>query len=250
MSLSLDGSTQYLTQALPPVLDYPFTVGVWFNLRAAANSTRAVFSLSDTGSTTNYLQFRMNTSEVMRNVAEDGTGETAGAATTSLVAGEWNFSAVRFVSAIARRFRPLYGNGFSGENGSSATSRTPTGLDTITLGALETSGGASQFWDGLIAEYWILNADVGLFSGADMNSSLTRQLAFGGPFSVPSVARSIVEYRSFRTSINGGGPEDIYFGPKGAPGTWVETGGVTIGPHVPLPYWRANPAQTKRQLVI
>lgn len=249
MALWLDGSTQYVTQALPPVLDYPFCVGISFNLAAAANSTRAVFSLSDTGSLTNYLQFRMSTTEIMRSVAEDGTGETAGAATTALVAGQWNFTLLRLLSANDRRFRPLYGNGFSGENGSSAISRTPTGLDTITLGALQTSGGASQFWHGGIGEYWILDGDVWP-TGGDAGNDFMRALRLLGPFGIPHIARRILEYRSFRTSINGGGPGNVYFGSKGMPGAWVETGGVTIGPHPPLPYWYAKPSQTKQQLVI
>jgi hypothetical protein len=59
-------STQYLNNASPAVLDYPFTVGMWLNLTAANTVVRQLFALSDTGTTNNYLSLQMTAAELLR----------------------------------------------------------------------------------------------------------------------------------------------------------------------------------------
>lgn len=261
MSLKMvAASTQYLTQSAPPLLDYPFNIGLWMNLSAVSNVARTLFCLTDTGAASHFLSIGMTSAELLRISAAAGGTVNSGTATTALVAETWNFSVFRFVASNQRRFRPVYANGFSGEVGSTATARAPTNMDAILLGALNSGGTISEPWDGMLAEYWIMKGDI--MDGVettDAYSWLMRELRMRGPFALPHIARKVVEYRSFRTGINGGGPDDIYFAQPGVgsgagsptrPGPWTDNNGVTIGPHPPHVAGWVKASQWRRTLMI
>jgi hypothetical protein len=117
----------------------------------------------------------------------------------------------------------------------------------LTCGALQTSAGASVPFDGNVAEFWYTNTDIQP-DGAQLDGNLLRQLAYGGPFSVPHIAGDILEYRSFRKVIESDQDEavgdEVYWGGAGRQ-VWTNTNGVTRGPHPPLPGWYRKPADSR-----
>lgn len=238
MSASFVGaSTQYLQNSASSLVStgYPFTVGGWVNLSAVGAVARTIFSLSDTGTTNNYLLVQMTSSEQIQVTAAAGGTENSAIATgVTLVAGKWVFFLGRFISSGSRRITVLGQNG-NISNNSTVTTRAPTGLDSLIIGANVTSGGAATPWDGLIGEIWYTNTDVQA-DGAVSKSDLIWQLAYGGPFSVPHIAKDIVEYRSLRSDAIGGETDEVYVGAGKPFQKWVNVNGVTVGQHPSLLY--------------
>lgn len=242
-------STQYLVNSTPSIVALPFCVGMWVNLTAVGAVARTLFGLSDTATTNNYSIIRMTSGELLQIAARTGSTENTFNC-GSLVAGQWHFLVARFIAATNRRCSQIQASG-TVSTGSSVTNRPLSGADTMTLGALSTSGGITEPWDGEIGEFWITDADIGTDPAADIGEPLLRQLAYGGPFSVPNIVDSIIEYRSFRKYPSSDGDEirEVYFGAAGIQ-IWTNTNGVTIGSHPPLPYWYVRPTQYIRELVV
>ena len=118
----------------------------------------------------------------------------------------------------------------------------------MSVGAFEFST-PNTFMNGRIAEFWYADADIYPDGAVNLPDAYIRQLAFGGPFSIPSVAKSVVEYRSFRAHTLTGEGQDVYFGPTGVK-SWADVNGASVGAHPPLPYWYQKPGQRKRQLIV
>lgn len=242
-------SSQYLNNDAASVIDYPLSVGGWINLAAVGVVERTIFALCDTGTTNNWLRVFMNSSEQLRVGAAAGGTEASSASGASLVATAWQFFVARFINATNLRISVLHETGLV-DAAQNTTSRAPTGLDNLSIGALKTSGGASSFWNGKIGEIWYTNTDI-QEDAAALKSDTIRQLAYGGPFSIPHIAKDIIEYRSLRKYPNSDGDEnnEIFHGAFGRQ-TWTNTNGVTTGDHPPLPYWYVKPGQVQAELVI
>ena len=197
MALRFDAaSTQYLESTAPVVLGYPFSVGMWIRLAAGGTVTRTLLGLSDTGTTNHFFDFRMSATEFVGGTAAAGGGVIGSNATGLLVPGEWAHVVCRYISSTNRRYTTTQKTGVGTGSGTSAVS--PTGIDTLTIGALKTSAGASQPWDGDIAEYWIMSGDCYGTAAADITSDFAMALAYRGP---KAVLRGPFEYRSFRRGI-------------------------------------------------
>lgn len=242
-------SSQRLNNAAPPILDYQFSVAMWIYFPDNA-ANRTLFSLSDTATSNNYFLFRLNSGEQIELVARAGGAEATGIIGQALTIGLWNFVVARFISATSRRAHILNGDG-AFASVSNATSRAPSGIDTMNLGALQTSAATTEFWDGLIGEFTLFSGDVSPSGDLAISSDYMRQLAYGGPFSVPFLVDKIVEYRSFRKYITTHADEvgENYYGAFGQQ-NWTDINGVTIGHHPPLPYWYQKPGQNPRVLTI
>lgn len=224
-------SAQYLQNSAPLVLDYPLTVACWFNPATVTTSTRTIWALSDTGTTNHYLALQLPSLNFINAVAAAGGTEVFAANANSVVAGSWYFVVARFISATNRRISALERTGLVSA-GVNTTSRAPTSLDTMTLGARVSSNGATMPFDGAIAEFWIANSDVGVDSAAALPADLVRRLAYNGPFSDAYVVPRIVEYRSFRTDPLAGTGNDFYYS-KDVP-VWSNVNGATMSAHPPL----------------
>lgn len=236
-------SSQYLLSSTTPITALPITVGIWFNLAAVANEPRTLWTVADTGTILSHWSLEMTSAEIVQIVVGNGVVPNSASITTPIAAGTWNFAIGRFVSNINRKIAVLLNSG-SVEHGSVTTNRAPAGgVDVVSIGARQQSTGVDQFWDGSIAEVWWTNSDIQA-DGAQLQDATIRQLAYGGPFSVPHVAKDIVEYRSFRKYPSSEGDQigEFYHGGAGRQ-TWTNTNGVTTGPHPPLPYWYVKPGQ-------
>jgi hypothetical protein len=241
-------SSQRLENAVLPLVStgYPFTIGTWVYPTTTA-ADRTIWSIADTAVTNHWFELRQGATDVWTLASASG-GTTNSINAGTVTANNWFFVLCRCISATSRRITVLDGNGEI-TLGFNSTSRAPTGLDAITIGCRKTSA-TSQFMDGMIAEFWLTNTDIQA-DGASQQPAMMRQLAYGGPFSVPHIAKDIIEYRSLRKypSSEADGLEEVF---HGAPGrlTWTNTNGVTIGPHPPLPYWYEKPGQRRTPLIV
>lgn len=84
-----------------------------------------------------------------------------------------------------------------------------------------------------------------------MAVSTLHQLARLGPFSLPHIAKDIIEYRSLRSGLISGDdkPDEVYWG-KQRQADWINTAGVILGDHPPLYPGYVKPGQIIRPLVI
>lgn len=239
-------SSQYLVNAAPRVTGYPFTVGLWYRHEALTAVVQTIWCLADTATTNNYFVVDLAAAETLRaGAAAGGTQNNALLTSGAVVARKWLFVVARFITSTNRRISAYYSDTGLVEHGNTTTSRAPTGIDTMTIGALKTST-VSLPLGGCVAEYWLANADIQL-DGLALTDATLLQLAFRGPFSMPNIPPSLIEYRTFRTdpiladSIGDYAP---------VAQTWTNTNGVTVSDHPPLPYEYVRPGQAKQQLVV
>lgn len=239
-------SSQLLANAAAPVTAVPFSVGFWFNM-SANGAIEVDWALSDTaGASNGFNLFKFNDDKMTIGAFNGGSDFVATA--TAITGGVWNYCVGRFISATNRRISIMHGSGLI-EHGQGTASITPAGIDTVSLGATRASTDA-DFMNGRLAEYWMTNSDIQV-DNAQLQTSLMRQLAYGGPFSVPHIAANIVDYQSLRVagaSDRNQGTE-VYPGGKGRQ-VWTNVNAVTTAAHPPLPYWYVKPGQTMRATVV
>lgn len=241
-------SSQSIRNAGASVTAPPFTVGFWLNMPTSA-TTRVIFSLADTGVTNSYWIIFKSTSDVLTFGSSQTNGGSQNSAVATAISGNaWEFVIARAISTSNRRMSVLHATGLV-EHVQGTTIVTPTGIDTIAFGGRITSAPDLPN-EGLVGEFWCTNTDIQP-DGAQLDGAMFRQLAYGGPFSVPHVAKDIIEYRSLRKypSSEGDDVSEVYFGGAGRQ-TWTNTNGVTTGTHPSLPYWYVKPNQNQRALVI
>jgi hypothetical protein len=231
------GSSQYLQASSVGFTTLPLVVGAWVRLTAVANATRRLWAISNTASTDSRSLYMTN-AEVL-GIQTTGTATGSCTTSTAISAGVWNFVVGRFITNTNRRASVLHGNGLV-EHAVNTTNSSQSGLNAEFIGARQISGAAaSDFWNGEVAELFICDADI-YDAAADLPDSLVRQLAYGGPFSVPHVAASLFEYRSLRDSLaDGCGAQDNYL--RQGVKFWTPTASPLLGVHPPLPHWYERP---------
>ena len=79
---------------------------------------------------------------------------------------------------------------------------------------------------------WVTNTDIQA-DGAQLQNSTLRQLAMNGPYSLPHIAKDIIEYRGFRSRLDSSQDisEEVFY--RGTKPAWSNLGGVKLGPHPP-----------------
>lgn len=242
-------SSQYLLNSSPPVTAYPITVGMWVNMLSVSAVLNTLVSFVDTGSTTNFFRLDISSTEVPQIGYSDTASGFSAANGSAMTAGTWHFLLGRFISTSTARLSQLTPAGNIVNAATSAT-RTPAGIDSISIGRNQTSSPDTPC-DALIAEFWYTNIDVQPDGGVS-NGDLVRQLAYGGPFSMPHVAASLIEYRSFRKSLASDSDEsaECYQGSATGQQIWTNNNGATVGPHPPLPYWYQSPQDFIRNVMV
>lgn len=243
MALLLESSSsQRLERTSPPVIAMPFSVGAWV-MPTGLGSTRRFWSLCNGGGTDEWSLGHASGNQWALFCSAGGSTSPINIGTAT--SGRWAFVLGRMISATNRRLSVLNFDG-SIVTGQATTSRSPSPITREAIGCQNASTPA-QFWAGSVAEYWIAAADV-QGDNAVIQNALLWQLALGGPLSVRHVARFLVEYRSVRRHpVALDLAEDWWSKARPA---WSNTNGVTVGPHVPLPYWYAKPSQYRMPLVV
>jgi hypothetical protein len=231
-------SSQYLTNAASVITATPFSCGAWCYLASATLAT--YISIGDTGSSNHFWAMQINSTAAFQFYCIAGGSAriaTAGTPTT----GAWHYLVARAVSPTNRWISALRADGVIA-HGQNTTERIPTGVDAVLCGAQAQLTPTNQV-DGYMAEFWLTNTDIQP-DGAQLNDDLLRQLAYGGPFSIPHIAKDLIEYRSFRKVIESDQDccpgDEVYWGGAGRQ-VWTNTNGVTRGPHPPLPGWYRKP---------
>ncbi len=164
-------------------------------------------------------------------IASAGNNQT----NTAVITGQWTFVISRFIG-IANRRQSILSPGGAITHSTNTFSVADTARVILSIGASTvSSGGTPAEWvNGRVAEFWGTNTDVGFDSASDLPNTLVRQLAYGGPFSVPRVANTVAEYHSF-LQVLGSDSEtslDPYY--RSTRATYVPTA-MTLGQHPPLP---------------
>jgi hypothetical protein len=174
-----DGSTQYGSVAAP-VTAVPLTLLLSANCDVA-NATSAPISLSDTsgvsGSNTWYIEFAgaIAGDPVRAQIALNGSFINVAAAGYSV--GTWHTVGAYFVSGTDRSIildddAPVNGT----------VSRTPTGIDTLAIGARPFTGGVGSFFNGKVSLAQVHNVAL-TEAWIDYWYSSLNQTAFFGTWS-------------------------------------------------------------------
>lgn len=242
-------SSQYLSNAASPITVVPFTVGVIATPTLVDAAAHEWVTFTDTGAANTRWCIRVNTSDalVIQSVVA-GTARTATGPT--VVAGNRYAVVARFISDTNRWIAVVNLSTGVVTHTQNTQASTPSSVDTIGIGATLSSGAAANFFTGDISEFWYADVDIQA-DGAQLFGSTLRQLAMYGPFSIPHISRSIVEYRAFRSSLvsRDDNAREVY--QRGTRQTWANTNGVIIGPHPPLlgGYYRPRVPFIPAQLV-
>lgn len=251
----VSASSQHLDQVSVPITAVPFTVGLW--VRPTTTGTlRHFWSLGDSASNLFPAAFSIGQSAANAWIvqADVNTSATETTSAGAVTANQWAFVFARFITATNRRISVLQSDG-STAHAQGTTSETPTSIDIMSLGCYNgnSSGGGAfaNFFDGQVGEFWYTNTDIQA-DAAQTQESLLRQLAYGGPFSVPHIAKDIVEYRSLRkaTTSDRDNETEVYFRGPFSKRIWADVASVTVSHHPPLPYWYVKPEQNERVLTI
>lgn len=246
MGLSFNGTR--LTNASPPPTITGtvtlFTVAGWVYPTITNAADQTFWSLSDTAGTANWFRFsQLATTDVWRFGRRDtGGGEQRADCATAATLNAWSFFVCRAITATNIRLSIRHPSGLI-EHAQNTTSRSPAGIDSLQLGCLQTTS-VTESIAGVVGELWYTDIDI-QGDGAQLNNDFMHQLAFGGPFSVPHVAASLLEYRSLRAGLDSkdDSAEEIYAGKAGWQ-TWAGSG--VLSHHPPLPYWYKKPNQASQ----
>lgn len=218
----------------------PFTVAIW--MRSVSTGAERYAWLANQGaSTSNYFAVGINAANAFIAQVNDGGQDEAAAGT--VVANRWFFVVARFISATNRRISVLSEIGAI-SHAQNTTSLTPTGVDTEQISG---DNGFGSWWNGHIAEFWSVPADIQP-GGAQLDNGLLFQLAYQGPFSVSTIGPQVFEYIDFQNSVYPG-TQDTYWGSRGAQ-QWAQVNTPKNGLHPSLPYSYVKPSQTQKLLVI
>lgn len=229
-------SSQYFSLATPPVTATPYTIAMWFMADALPGTSQTLWALNSNTNTDNNKGYIS-----AANLVGFYDGANVATATTASL-GTWYFGLWRGITSSSKRLSVLGADG-SVNHASIALSEVLYNA-TFTLGGADLGAGFVQGLTGKIAEYWITGTDIQA-DGAQTQDALLWRLAYGGPFSVPHIAKDIIEYRSLRSSLaaNNEKGDEVYWG-GGGRRAWVNNGTALLGPHPPLPYWFARPRLT------
>lgn len=178
------GSLQTTAPLIPPTAQ-PMTMACWAR---ATNTAVTQTIMCFASNSTDYIEVQQATNWAIG----DGTGVNfAGAAT----AGMWTFLLARWITTTSMRLTTLTADGTL-NSGQRTNSSVHSALITIGLGERVVLSPVQAF-TGAIAEFWYTATDI---VGSDVAPGISyiHQLAFFGPFSIPSVGQQVEEYRSLR----------------------------------------------------
>lgn len=241
----VSASTQRLFNSATPITGYPFTAGMWAFPNVLGVS-KPIFDISD-GAATNFFRLSTVGTNAFQISANPGNSSNAG----TVVANQWFYILGRFISAANRRISVLSSDGII-SNAQNVINVTPTGLINVALGASAPTAtpAAGNVFDGNVAEFFITNSDIQP-DGLQLQDAMLRQLARGGPFSLPHIAKDIADYRSLRSSLGSDtdAQPDYDLGNRGRQ-IWANVNGVIRAAHPPQAMGYMGPASQIQNRVV
>jgi hypothetical protein len=226
-----------------PITAVPFTVGFWVR-PTIVSVAQDLFSITDTAGTADYFSVEKSAANTW-GIGCNGIFSNVGTVTQD----KWSYLICRYISATNRRLAVLNPDG-STSHVQSTTSRTPAGVDTMTIGAFEDSGGPQSWSDAHIAEWWIADIDIQA-DAAQLQDPHLRNLAYYGPFWYPHIARNIVEYRRLGQSIGSDTDKtgEAIYGKLGK-SNWTNVNNVLPGLQPPVMPMYERPGQYTRLMLV
>lgn len=154
-ALDFDGTNDYVALNAT-VTAYPFSVSCWwYPTDMTVYSTLFSISASSTSDRRWTMEMRNNTeSNVLALTAQQAPTYSQTNSTASCVANRWQHCCAVFASATSRT---IYLNG--GNSATGTTSVTPTGIDRMAIGRLQTAGAPSgtNYAKGMIGDVRLYN---------------------------------------------------------------------------------------------
>jgi hypothetical protein len=229
----------------PSVL--PITFGIWYN-PVTGNGSPTPWLITDTVG--NFARLVGGPTFTGTN----GTDSFSIAAGTE-TAGAWEFVICRLVSATNRWISSLNTSTGAITHTQDTTLCALSGCNTLDVCSHSFSGNSDSIL--LANEFWYLGSDV-QSDGGQIAAGLFWQLAYYGPFSVPYLSQSVIEYKTLRQDPSARGRiQDTYVRSDKIPPIWTQvtsagsgaTATIACGSNVPLNGRYIRPRQTNVALV-
>lgn len=257
MAIKFDGASKVLNTNPPASISGTlllFTCGCWVKPTALAGASETVWCITDVGASSNWFRLQISDSapDEWRFERRDSGGGGQRAVVSPTVFENWSFVLCRAIAANNIRVSILDATG-TVTHAQNTTTRNPVGLDYLVAGGLFAGGADTELFRGDLAELWFADIDVQPDNGVT-DANLLRQLAYGGPFSVPHVGTRVVEYKSFKkgSSDQLDSEQENSYSLSNRTGVTEQiwSGTVPTSAHPNLPYWYKRPTDvSKLQLV-
>ena len=211
--------------ARPVATIYPLTVGGWYRWATASGVVENGVAVGDTSG--GALQTRKDAADAITISDEFSVNE---ATLTSLFSANiWTHLICRFITSTNRRYSGLRSDG-TFATATAAGSKTFTG-SVISLGCWV--DGTSDGMSGSVAEFWWCESDIAVAT-ENLTAAQHRQIAFGGPFSWPTIAANLKVYDSFYNNYGNRSPPNAIFARGKAPFLYTKSATVpNMGAHCP-----------------
>lgn len=206
-SLTFNGTTQYARSTTAVATAFPFSMSIWAYPTSDTGASMVAIGLCASGSINNAGLALATSTLTVNATCNDGTTNTPAISSAGLTLSTWNHLCGTWTSATARA---AYLNG--GSKGTSATSRTPTGLARTSVGVRDTSAQA-QWFAGQLA------------NGAIWNSTLTdaEALALAGGISPLKIQPHALIWFAPYFEIGGANIQDWFGHPLAITGATTST---------------------------
>jgi len=144
-----NGSSQYLEVDSVPTTAVPLSIACWFNSDDDANTQCLCALLDASSSNLNYFALQLQggvAGDPISALTSDGAATSSATTTSGYTAGTWHHT-LGVWAAVDSRSAYIDGGG----KHTSTASRTPTGIDRLSIGARRDTG-PGQYMSGNIAE--------------------------------------------------------------------------------------------------
>jgi hypothetical protein len=220
----------------------PICMAAWHLM---SSTTGPVIGFYDIATSNWWYELRLSgTGTAIASSMANGVERTA-TSTVSGVNGQWVFALARFISDSNRWISILNRAGQSEHIQNTTSNVMSAVLDNICIGARNVT--TPVYTSGTIAEVWYTDADIWPDPSSAIDDMIFRQIAFKGPFSIPELSDSIVEYRSLRKSIDSttdeAGDGNVYS--RVGLQTWTQTNSPILSQHPPLAFDFVSPNTLK-----
>jgi len=174
-----------------------------------------------------------------------------------ITANTWHFVFGRSISSTSRRLSIIFPGGLVEHVQDTASQPAGSQCDLLAVGCqLMSAATGGTFYDGAVAEcWWCPNKEV--FGDVQLSTALLFQLAYQGPFSIPTLAPYVAEYLALRDWIppgfNGGPNNNQRDTGINTQTLWTQvksSGSIILTDHPPLPYSYVRPEESYNVMTV